>query len=134
MDYIELPWRVGTHIRRAVHAVVPGTDQERHPLLGLLDTDELAAEVVTSHNQSLSTMTYGEKEQLIQDLEKMLAISLSDTKLELEDVIILAVGVGTRGGIRAKRVYDAYGASAEMLQEMDISKVVPHAINLVRTQ
>lgn len=132
MDYIDSPWRVGTQIRRAIHAIVPGVDQERHPLLGLMDTDELAAEVVTAHNRGLDTRTFAEKEQLIKDLENTREIMLSDSKLELEDAIILAVGV--RGAERSKRVYDAYGASAEMLQDMDISKVVPHAINLVRTQ
>lgn len=134
MNHIDVPWRVSSTVRRCVVAVVPGVDAERYPLIGMMDTDELAAEVVKAHNQTLDTMTFAEKEELILDLERTRRIMTDDSKMELEDAIILAVGISANSSRRSKRVYDAYGASAEMLQDMDISKVVPHAIKLVRTQ
>jgi hypothetical protein len=131
MDYTQVQWRVGTHVRRTIVAIVPSRNPDHYPILGMMDTDELAAEVVKAHNQTLETMTFTEKEQLISDLEKTREIMQEDTKLELEDAILIATDHNV---IRSKRVYDAYGASAEMLQDMAISLVVPHAIKCVRTQ
>lgn len=139
MDYIQLKWRVGEKLRRTIYAVVPDLEYDEHPLLGLMDTPELAAEVVFSHNKEAvaainkksDQMTFGEKELLIKDLQRT-----ADAWKEngnLEGSIIIAAGSG--GGIRSKRVYDAVGKSVNILgQDSDVTAVVKHAINLIRSQ
>lgn len=56
-DLTTCEWRVGSHIGRTVYAVT-GTTHDEHPLIGLFDTPELAAEAVQAHNQRI-------KEQLV---------------------------------------------------------------------
>lgn len=49
-------WRVGSKVGRTIYAVVRqwGTSKEKphdqHPLIGVMDTPELAAEAVRQHN------------------------------------------------------------------------------------
>ncbi len=47
----DVPWRVGTSTRRTIYACPPGSSHRRgEVLVGLMDTPELAAEVVEAHN------------------------------------------------------------------------------------
>jgi hypothetical protein len=130
MNYNEIPWRVGNKTRRTIYALVPGVEYDKHPLLGMMDTDVLAAEVVTSHNQGLIKSTFAQKEQLIKDLQRIQEMMEADDSVKLEDAILSI----TTNKARSQYIYTAYGNSAEMLQNMDVSAVVPHAIYLVRNQ
>lgn len=62
-DYTKLQWRVGRKVRRTIYAVIPGKDHEDHPLLGLMDTPQLASEVVGSHNRMLNTATFAQEDK-----------------------------------------------------------------------
>jgi hypothetical protein len=130
MDHAKLYWRVGVTERRLVYAVVPGVDENKHPLMGLMETPQLAIEVVTAHNNSLNVVSFAEKEQLIKDLEKTREV-LKEHE-DMEEAIILAVGIN--GGVRSKQVYAAIGTSADILGDKDPQKVLTHAIDMVRNQ
>lgn len=127
-DYNRMQWRVGTKVRRTIYAVIPGKDHEDHILLGLMDTPQLATEVVGSHNRMLNTATFAQKEQLLKDLEK--TAELWNVEDGLEPAIIQAVGEGPR----ARKVYEAVGAWVDILgDETDMPKAFQHAINQIRT-
>lgn len=53
--YCSWPWRTGTQVGRTLYAMPPGSSY-RHGevLIGLMDTAELAREVVEAHNERLS--------------------------------------------------------------------------------
>lgn len=53
---VDLPWRVGSKVKRTVYAVVPDLGHDQHPLIGLMDTSELAQEVVHAHNRLLDAI------------------------------------------------------------------------------
>ena len=53
LDLTKLPWRVGRKVGRTVYAQVGEKPSEQDLLIGLFDTQELAAEAVRSHNQAL---------------------------------------------------------------------------------
>jgi hypothetical protein len=55
-DYINLFWRVGSKVKRTIYAVVPDLGHDQHPLLGLMDTPELASETVFAHNTLLAQL------------------------------------------------------------------------------
>lgn len=55
-DYVDLPWRVGSKVKRTIYAVVPDLGHDQHPLLGLMDTPQLAEEVVFAHNRLLESI------------------------------------------------------------------------------
>lgn len=129
MDYSNLYWRVGTNERRLVYAVVPGVEENKHPMVGLMETPQLAIDVVTAHNTTMNQSTFAEKEQLIKDLEQTRVVLIEHN--DLEEAIILATG----GGDRTKRVYAAIGNSVDILgNNKDFSKVIKHAINTIRNQ
>lgn len=48
-----LPWRVGHKIGRTVYAVIGPEAADDDVVLGMMDTCELAAEVVAAHNHRL---------------------------------------------------------------------------------
>lgn len=52
-DPLLLPWRTGRKLVRTVFAIVGTEASDDDVLLGLMDTDLLAAEVVAAHNQRL---------------------------------------------------------------------------------
>lgn len=57
---IEVPWRQGRRKGRNVYAVL-GEDWEAHPLIGQLDTPELAAEAVNAHNAMLAELLVADR-------------------------------------------------------------------------
>ena len=48
-DYSQVPWRVGRSVGRTIYAVVD-PDADKQVLIGMMDTRELAADAVESHN------------------------------------------------------------------------------------
>lgn len=137
MDYIQLKWRVGEKVRRTIYAVTPDSEHDDHPLIGLMDTPELAIEVVAAHNREAVSdldkkaeqMTFGEKELLIKDL--MRTDEIYKTTNDLEASIMGA----TSGGVRAKRVYTAVGFSVNVLgEDVPVPDAIRHAINIIRSQ
>lgn len=49
-DLITLPWRTGRRVGRTLYAQLGPEASDADPLIGLMDTPELAAEVVEAHN------------------------------------------------------------------------------------
>jgi hypothetical protein len=52
-QFMMMPWRVGGTLGRTVFAVVAGVAHDDEPLLGLMETPELADLVVTLHNAAV---------------------------------------------------------------------------------
>lgn len=52
-DYIAVPWRVGRKVGRTIYAQLGPLDSDEDPLIGTLDTPELAEEAVRAHNERL---------------------------------------------------------------------------------
>jgi len=54
MDVTEMPWRTGKSIGRTIYACPPGSDyRDGEIVIGMMDTPEIADEVVASHNLRL---------------------------------------------------------------------------------
>lgn len=54
---LALPWRTGMHVGRTLYAVLGSEPSKDDPLIGVMDTRELAALVVLHHNTSLGHHT-----------------------------------------------------------------------------
>lgn len=54
LDPAKLPWRVGRKVGRTVYAQIGAEASDDDILIGLFDTEELAAKAVQAHNQALS--------------------------------------------------------------------------------
>lgn len=52
-DHTTRQWRVGRKVGRTIYAVVNLADPDRDPLIGVMDTPELAADAVYAHNHQL---------------------------------------------------------------------------------
>ena len=57
--YLDTRWRVGSKVGRTIYAEVPGLDHDEQPLIGVMDTPDLATEAVTAHNKALMQRTIG---------------------------------------------------------------------------
>lgn len=131
MKYTDMQWRVGSQERRTIYAVIPQKHEEEHPLIGVMDDEHLAADVVASHNRTLVLMTFSEKEQLIKDLTKTHSIMKgADKDVPFESAIVQV----TQDRIRSERVYKAIGMSVDMLQTTEPNVVLTHAIERIRSQ
>lgn len=53
-DLITLPWRQGRHQGRHVYAQLGPSPSDDDPVVGTLDTAELAGEACESHNAALA--------------------------------------------------------------------------------
>ena len=53
-DPISLPWRTGRHLGRTVYAILGPQASDDDPVLGMMDTRELAAEACAAHNRRLA--------------------------------------------------------------------------------
>jgi len=53
-DLTALPWRQGRHQGRHLYAQTGPEPSDSDPLVGTLDTEELAAEACESHNEALA--------------------------------------------------------------------------------
>ena len=51
--FIRRPWRTGRKVSRTIHVVIGDQPDTYDPLIGLMDTVELAREAVESHNAAL---------------------------------------------------------------------------------
>lgn len=51
MDHRQFEWRTGRKLVRTIYAVTH-EDWEQHPLIGVMDTPELAIEAVQAHNRA----------------------------------------------------------------------------------
>ena len=60
VDATGLPWRQGRSQPRNVYAQT-GDDWKAHPLIGHMDTGELAEEAVNSHNTALAATRAAER-------------------------------------------------------------------------
>ena len=49
---VHAPWRVGRKVGRTIYAQMASEPHDGDPLIGLMDTRELAAEVVEAHNRA----------------------------------------------------------------------------------
>ena len=49
-----VPWRTGRRVGRTIYAQFGDVPGENDPLIGVMDTPELAAEAVDSHNSYIS--------------------------------------------------------------------------------
>lgn len=54
LDPAKLPWRAGRKVGRTVYAQIGAEASDDDILIGLFDTEELAAEAVQAHNRALS--------------------------------------------------------------------------------
>jgi hypothetical protein len=54
-DFTSVPWRTGRKLGRTVYARTGGYDQDEDPVIGMLDTPELAEEAVEAHNAALAS-------------------------------------------------------------------------------
>lgn len=52
-DYTKLVWRVGRKVGRTIYAQLGNEPSDNDPLIGVLDTAELADEAVRSHNLAI---------------------------------------------------------------------------------
>jgi len=53
-DYSKLIWRVGRKVGRTIYAQLQEIPNDSDPLIGVLDTTELAKEAVQSHNYKIN--------------------------------------------------------------------------------
>lgn len=131
MKYTDMQWRVGSQERRTIYAVIPQKHEEEHPLIGVMDDEFLAANVVASHNRTLVLLTFSEKEQLIKDLAQTQAIMKGvDQDVPFESAIVQV----TQDRLRSERVYKAIGLSVDILQTTEPNVVLTHAIERIRSQ
>lgn len=129
MDYNAMTWRQGTGLKRAVFAVVPTWDHDAHPFIGLMDSPELAFEVISAHNSGLNRTPFAVKEQLIKDLERALSIWPENGR-NIEEALIVATG---NNKIRMERAYKAFAEAVDILQEEeDATKPLRFAIDKIR--
>lgn len=127
MDFTRVQWRVGTSVRRTIYAVLPGKEHDQHPLIGVMDTPQLAVETVSAHNKTMNTQSFAEKSQLIEDLQ--LTWEFWKENNDLEESIILA----TDGAERTRKVYEAVGAWVDILgTDSDMPRVFQQAINQIK--
>ncbi len=56
-DLTALPWRQGRHQGRHLYAQTGPRPSDSDPLVGTLDTEELAAEACEAHNERLARRT-----------------------------------------------------------------------------
>jgi len=52
-DYLDSRWRSGRHVGRTLYAMSGPEPSDSDPLIGVMDTPELAARVVRDHNAAL---------------------------------------------------------------------------------
>jgi len=52
-DLLSLPWRTGRHLGRTIYARLGPEASGEDPVLGMMDTRELAEEAVRAHNRRL---------------------------------------------------------------------------------
>lgn len=50
MNPLDRPWRVGRSVGRTIYAMAGEQGSDADPLIGVMDTPELAAEAVRAHN------------------------------------------------------------------------------------
>lgn len=53
-DLTSLPWRVGRKVGRTIYAMTGPEPSDDDPLIGVMDTPELAAEACEAHNYRLT--------------------------------------------------------------------------------
>lgn len=53
MDYLDKKWRTGRKVGRTLYVVLGEESSDADILIGMMDTAELAEEVVRAHNNSL---------------------------------------------------------------------------------
>jgi hypothetical protein len=53
-DFVDFPWRTGRTVGRTIYAQGGPRPTPNDPLIGTMDTPELATEVVRTHNQRLT--------------------------------------------------------------------------------
>jgi hypothetical protein len=53
LDYSRFLWRAGRKVGRTIYAQIGDDPSDSDPLIGVMDTIELAAEAVRSHNLSI---------------------------------------------------------------------------------
>jgi hypothetical protein len=51
---VSLPWRTGRKVHRTIYAMTGPEPSDDDPLIGVMDTPELAAEAVEAHNYRLA--------------------------------------------------------------------------------
>ena len=56
IDYSQLLWRAGRKVGRTIYVQIGDNPSDTDPLIGVMDTIELAAEAVRSHNLSISQL------------------------------------------------------------------------------
>jgi hypothetical protein len=52
-DLLRAPWRVGRHLGRTLYAVVGDEPSRADIVLGMVDTEAIAAAIVHEHNERL---------------------------------------------------------------------------------
>jgi len=52
-DLLSLPWRTGRHLGRTIYARLGPEASDEDPVLGMMDTAELAEEACSAHNYCL---------------------------------------------------------------------------------
>jgi hypothetical protein len=52
--YLNSRWRNGRHVGRTLYAMAGPEPSDSDPLIGVMDTPELAARVVSDHNAALN--------------------------------------------------------------------------------
>lgn len=57
MNPVELPWRVGRKVGRTIYAQLAADASDDDPLIGVMDTRELAADAVGAHNHRIAEAT-----------------------------------------------------------------------------
>ena len=55
IDYLKLPWRTGRKVGRTIYVQLGTTPSDNDPLIGMMDTAELAEAAVKNHNESLES-------------------------------------------------------------------------------
>jgi hypothetical protein len=54
-DLISLPWRIGRRVGRTIYAMTGAAPSDDDPLIGVMDTRELAEAACLAHNFDLRT-------------------------------------------------------------------------------
>ncbi len=52
-DYAQIRWRTGRKVGRTIYAQLGPEPSDDDPIIGMMDTPELAEQAVRDHNQSL---------------------------------------------------------------------------------
>src|SRR3954452_7569494 len=132
-EYQTMPWRVGDEEPRAIYATIAGKTSIESVLIGVMDTTHIAAEAVDAHNTKLNKLasrgSYGEKEQMVADLQKTLDLWKKNDG-NLEEAILEGFGRSED----ARRVYEAVGFSASILgPTTPMPIVIQKAIDMIKT-